>query len=181
MRPRPATLQLTSTQGTVSVVEVSNGMTWAELARSVEAMQPELVQALAADGKILRAVRPQEMDDDDDEPVAAAPVPTFNADAETARFTLVANLLAQAHTNSFDALVAITQGAQARAESLERTLMQIDRDRRNELADREDLIAEKEETLREDPLSQMAGAFMGGKEQAAAAAPAARGKPNGKA
>lgn len=181
MRPRPATLQLTSTQGTVSVVEVSNGMTWAELARSVEAMQPELVQALAADGKILRAVRPQEMDDDD-EP-AAAPVPTFNADAETARFTLIANLLAQAHSNSFDALVAITQGAQARAESLERTLMQIDRDRRNDLMDREDAIAEKEEALKDDPLTQMAGAFMGGQEQAkvAPAPPAARGKPNGKA
>jgi hypothetical protein len=179
IQPRAAQLRLTCT-GKAQVVPVGN-QTWAQVAASVEAMGPELIEALDVMGNTVRAVRPQDVDDEGDaEPAAPAPAPAV-LDAESARFTLVATLLAEAHAASFNALIAICQSNQQRAESLERTAAQYERQRRQELDDREDALLEKEEASGQNPLKQLAETFMGGMQNGAAAPAPAPKSTNGKA
>lgn len=180
IHPRAAQLRLTCA-GKQQVVPVGT-QTWAQVGASVEALGPELIEALDATGNTLRAVRPSDVDET--EPEAPAPVVSLaGLDGESARFTLVANLLADAHAASFQALIAICESNQRRAESLERTASSYERMRRQELDEREDAILDKEEATQANPLQQLASTFMGGISAAggAPAAPAAPTKPNGKA
>jgi hypothetical protein len=173
-QPRPASLRLT-VGTTVSALAVAAGASWMQVAKSVEAMAPDLLEALDSAGNLIRAVRAGDEGEEDTEATPAPALPAAATDPETARFTLIANLLAQAHANSFNALVSITATAQAEANSLRLELARIDHQRREDLADREDMLAEREERTKEDPLSQVVGAFAQGQGAAAAS------KTNGKA
>ena len=178
IQPRAASLRLTC-NGKQQVVPIGS-QTWAQVGASVEAMGPELIEALDSGGNTVRAVRPQDVDDAD-EPEPAVPVPPAVLDAESQRFTLIATLLAEAHAASFQALIAICDSNQRRAEALERTAAQYERMRRQELDDREDAVIEKEQASAENPLAQLASTFMGGMSNGQSApAPAPAPKPNGK-
>lgn len=168
------------------------GQSWAKLAATVEAMQPDRIEALNDEGKLIRAVRPADFEDDDDKPApaaAAAPagsiVPGVH-DPETVRFELVARLLADAHRfateTAFQKMVDIVGLMGKRNESLERSLGTMERLLRTELdeklAEAEEKIRAAEEsggTLVKDMVSAAAGSFFGGGN--AGAAPS---KPNGK-
>lgn len=166
-KPRPASLRV-HVGKQVDIVSVT-GQSWLKLATTIEAMQADLVEALDAEGRVLRAVRPADVDSEDkqEEPEALTP-PASAYDPETVRFTLVANLLAEAykHANetAFDKLVAIADVGARRAEALEKTMATYDRMRRSELEDR---IAQYEEQLTaaggdQVTLAGLAQAFLGG-------------------
>lgn len=182
-KPRAVSLRVTC-GGKVSTFGVAPNQSWAQIAASLEAMEPELIETLDAAGNVQRAVRPEAFDDEETPGEAApAPAPAL-LDAESARFTLVANLLAQAHAASFQALVELANANTRRAEAAERTAATYERLRRQELDDREDALADREEQQQTNPLQQLASAALGGMGMAGAPAPAAPTpptKPNGKA
>jgi hypothetical protein len=186
MQPRAESIRLTCGKDIRALSP--KGQTFMKLAKTIEAMSPDLIEAVDAAGGLLRAVRPADVDDDDDAPPAAtAIVPVVPFDAETERFKLVAQLLAEAHRDSYNALVHICDSNQRRAESLERTANHYERMRRDELEDRLDEARELAESAQAQggPLAQLASQFLGGQQMGAAAAAkpngAAKTPPNGKA
>jgi len=162
-KPRAVSLRVTC-GGKVSTVAVVPNQSWAQIAGSLEAMEPELIETLDANGNVGRAVRTDQLGDDDagdDSQATPAPAPA-QLDAESQRFTLVANLLSQAHQKSFDALVELANANARRAEALERTVSSYERMRAQELAEREDALADREEQTNQSPLQQIAQAALGG-------------------
>jgi hypothetical protein len=182
VHPRAVALRVSSA-GKVSTVTVSSGQSWAQVAASLEAMAPDLIETLDTSGNVGRAVRPADFEDEDEEhQVDASATPATPAlDSESARFTLVANLLSQAHAASFDALIQIVNAMAQRAESAERTAALYERQRRQDLEEREDELRDKEDLVKEDPLRQLASTFLGGMANGQSA-PTPPTKPtNGKA
>jgi hypothetical protein len=180
-KPRPTVLRVTVGKK-VDVVHCA-GQTWATLGRTVEAMQPDLIEALNDEGHLLRALRPADFGDDEEaKPETDLTPPASAYDPETVRFTLVANLLADAykHANetAFDKLVAIADVGARRAEALEKTMATYDRMRRGELEDR---IAQYEEQLTaaggdQVTLAQLAQSFLGGQQVQKPTPPTTNGK-----
>ncbi len=179
-QPRAASLRVTcgKEKSDVSVA----GQSWAKLAATVEAMQADQIQALDAGGNVLRAVRPADVDepDDDAKPAAAVVSPPAQAyDPETVRFELVAKLVAEAYRHSteiaFTKMVDIVNAMGRRSESLERSLASAERVLRRQA---EDLFDEAQTKAAEageggDLAKQMVNGFlanaMGGGEAAAPA------------
>jgi hypothetical protein len=161
------------------------GQSWAKLAGTIEAMAPDQIQALDAGGNILRAVRPADVDDVDEDAkpaqVVASPPPQAY-DPETVRFELVAKLVAEAYRHSteiaFTKMVDIVNAMGRRSESLERSLASAERVLRKQAEDLFDEAAAKaaESGGEGDLAKQMVNGFlqsaMGGGETA---------PPNGKA
>lgn len=180
VHPRAVALRVTS-GGKQSTVAVSPGQSWAQVAASLEAMAPDLIETLDASGNVGRATRPADFEEEDDaEDAAPAPAPQA-LDGESARFTLVANLLAEAHRSSFDALIQIVNAMAARAEAAERTAATYERQRRQDLEDREDDLRDKEDLVKSDPLREIASTFLGGMANGQGAPPPPPTKSNGKA
>ncbi len=95
---------------------------WRDLAKTVIAMQPELVEALDEKGNVLRALRPGEDDEEDEED---GPEVTTD-DPETARLIIFARLIAEAYRHStdvaFERLSSLFDSVTRRAESTENAL-----------------------------------------------------------
>jgi hypothetical protein len=158
------------------------GQSWARIATTIEAMTPDLIEGLDDNGKLLRACRPADYDDDEvEEKPEPAPVgvPSSAYDPETVRFKLIAELLADAHKHSsvaFDKLVLIAEIGMRRAEATERSMAHMIRMREQELVERVEEAEEKAAEVSDNPLQQIASAFLGGQQSAAAAAPNGKGK-----
>ena len=138
--PRPSLVRCTNEEGMSQEVLVQGA--WTKLADTIQALQPELLEALTPEKTLIRALRPNDLSDEwDDESQpqprrprgAAASSPSFAsipitaADPETQRFALVANLLAdaykhanEAHDAAFQHLVEIVNSANKRSETVER-------------------------------------------------------------
>lgn len=177
-QPRPSSLRLHCGTDRHDL-PIQNGQSWARIAQSVDAMAPDMIQALDAEGKVLRACRPYEQqsgDDDDDENKTRVPQGT---DPETARWTLFAQLLSEAyrHANevAFGKMVELFGAVSKRGESLERSLASTERMLRKAYEDQ----LEQAMAQTEDPLTQMASAFMGG-QAAGTGANGANGANGGK-
>jgi hypothetical protein len=180
VHPRAVALRVTS-GGKQSTVAVSPGQSWAQVAASLEAMAPDLIETLDASGNVGRATRPADFEEEDDVDANATPAPAPQAlDGESARFTLVANLLAEAHRSSFDALIQIVNAMAARAEAAERTAATYERQRRQDLEEREEDLRDKEDLVKDDPLRNLASTFLGGMANGQSAPPPPT-KSNGKA
>jgi hypothetical protein len=180
-KPRPVVLRVRSGKE-INEVPVA-GQSWARIAGTIEAMQPDLIEGLDDAGKLLRACRPADFDEDDEQEATPAPVvgpPPSAYDAETVRFELVAKLLADAHKHSavaFDKLVQIAEVGMRRAEAVEKTMSHMLRIRQQELEERVEEAEEKAAEADGNPLAEMAKAFLGGQQHAAAApAPPTNGK-----
>lgn len=151
------------------------GQTWAKVAASIIALEPDRIEALDAEGKVLRVTKPQETDDD--EPTEATPAPVIPAhayDPETLRFELVAKLLADAYRHSTDVaftkIVDIVNAQNRRAESLERSLQASERILRRQIEDQAEELAEAQEQAEKGPLggiTELVQGFMGGQQKAA--------------
>jgi hypothetical protein len=192
--PRPASLRLTSTAGVVSAMPIAHGASWMQLAKSIEALAPQLLEALDGGGALLRATRPNEEDDPDslDEEHAptraAAPIPATSSDPETARFELFARLYSegvkhateQARSGNevaFAKLCEIADIMGKRGEALERSLATTERLLHQAWRDNAEMALEAQAAAQADPLSEIIGAVsqgMGASKNGAA-------KPNGKA
>lgn len=156
------------------------GTTWPKITETVAALQPELLQAMSADGKLLRALRPADRSDDWGErpPEQRNPpltnIPITAADPETQRFALIAQLIAEAYRhsneNAFSRLAQIVDSLVSRSGDVERAREQMYRAHVKQLEEQiKALGAEPQDGG--DLLQTMLGQFIGG--MSAAAAPAA--------
>ena len=180
-KPRPTVLRVRQGKETNEIPVA--GQSWARIATTVEAMTPDLIEGLDDTGKLLRACRPADFDEDEAEaeakPAVAVGVPSSAYDPETVRFKLVAELLADAHKRSsvaFDKLVLIAEIGMRRAEATERSMAHMIRMREQELVDRVEEAEEKAAEVSDNPLQEIARAFIGGQASAGVAAPVTNGK-----
>lgn len=177
--PRPAMLKL-ACGDTVHELPKENGQTWIAVGTSVASMDPDKVEAYSAEGKLLRAA-PREMFETEedsatgDDGVITATIPK-GVDSETARFMVVAQLLADAHKFSevaFDKLVGILDATNRGLEARERIAQSYERLFRKSLEEKLENQASGEP---DELLSQMMGQFLAGKMNAGATSAA---KSNG--
>jgi hypothetical protein len=169
--PKPALLRCT-VDGEVE--ELKPGKSWQKLAETIAALQPELVQALDAEGNILRALRP---DTADARRSDAAEIPTgLAADPQALMLTHFANLLHRAYEHSteiaFGKIVELVDKMNDRSEGIEQRLERAEaRARRlqednieDAYARAEELAAQAAETGGNDELkNHLLGAFLSGK------------------
>ena len=162
-KPRPVVLRVRVGKE-INELPVA-GQSWARIAATIEAMTPDLIEGLDENAKLLRACRPADYDDDDQEEKEAPPataIPASAYDPETVRFRLVAELLADAHKHSsvaFDKLVQIAEVGMRRAEAVEKTMSHMLRIRQQELEERVEEAEEKAAENGDNPLAEMAKAF----------------------
>lgn len=199
--PRPVSLRLTR-QGVASPLAIPHGGSWMQLAKSIEALQPELLECLDGSGALIRATRPLEEYDpenlDDEEELtpaaltrarAAAPVPSaVSSDPETARFELFARLYSEGVKHATEQARAGTEVAFAklcdiadimgkRGEALERSLATTERLLHQAWRDNAEMALEAQAAAQQDPLAGIIGAVSEGMGMAKNGA----AKPNGKA
>lgn len=183
IQPRPSMLRITS-NGNVSALEIAPGQSWIAVATSVEALEPDLVEAFAGD-KLLRAVRPndQEAPPDDDAGSSSspsygpppAPSSVLTHDASVALLDRFAHHIAEAYRHatdvSFDRLVSMFDAVNQRSEAAERARDAIQRAQIKALENQ--IEATGAEPVSTDPLTELVGAFMGGLGGLGSTAPAA--------
>lgn len=197
--PRPVSLRLTR-QGVASPLAIPHGGSWMQLARSIHALQPELLECLDGSGALIRATRPLEEYDpeslDDPEEAttiararAAAPVPSaVSSDPETARFELFARLYSDGVKHATEQARAGTEVAFAklcdiadimgkRGEALERSLATTERLLHQAWRENAELAGEVQNAQQQDPITGIIGAMTEGMNMAKNGA----AKPNGKA
>jgi hypothetical protein len=123
-QPRPVKLRITC-EGKANVLPIDPSASWAAVGQSVAALKPELIEALDAKDDIIRAVRPEDEDEDEEieEPEEGFVVP---ADGESQRLIVFAKLLADAHKFAtgvaFAKLGELFETVTRRSESLEKTV-----------------------------------------------------------
>jgi hypothetical protein len=179
-QPRPVSLRITNEDQAAHTLEIKPGQSWAQTAESVHALKPELIEALDDDGKLIRAVRPGDVESDEEADESEG-IPVLANDPESARLMMFARLIADAYKHSTDVAFArladLLEVVNNRATSLERTV-----DSLNRLMVRQAMESadgggggEKASTFEE----MMMSAFMQGQAQKTAAKAAAATKPNG--
>jgi hypothetical protein len=165
--PRPTVVKL-QVGSAVQTIDIPKTCTWKNLAVSIDTINPETIELYGPDAKLLRAGKAEQFDDDvPDESPGAVDLGKMT-DAETQRFVVVAQLLADAHKFSevaFDKLVAILDSQVRKAESSERTLATTERLLREEMQEKLELMAAKDPDL----LEELIGAFASGRAQAVGA------------
>jgi hypothetical protein len=173
-QPRPTKLRVVAGDAQEHRIEVTAGMQWIQLAQSVAALQPDLVEALDDKGNLLRAVRPSEVSEDEE----PADNTSLSQDPENARLITFAKLLADAYKHStetaFDKLASLFEAVNRRSEAQERTIVTMERVQRKMF---EDLVLQQAEGAQSGGgtlMEQMMAAFLQGQQQSAAAP-----KPNG--
>jgi hypothetical protein len=130
-KPRPSLVRFSSSSGETGQVEITDHTKWIEIAGTICAIDPDLVEAIDAKGAVIRAVRA------DDLPTSSASSTSSSSsssegetieihDAESQRLVIFARLIAEAYKHSteiaFDKLGALFDSTTKRAESLEKTV-----------------------------------------------------------
>lgn len=185
--PRPVKILVRSEGDDVNEVappaKGKGGSSWTYVARSILALEPVSVEVFDERGALIRATR---LTETTPTPSAEAGLPVLHNDPETARLTHFANLLYRAtefSTNlAFGKMVELFQltiersiALEARLERAETAYRREMQDRINDMFDQAQAAKEEAEASQNDPVSQLAQAFMGGAQSAAAEV------PNGKA
>lgn len=189
--PRPSKILVTSGDGEEKEIlppKQSGGITWVNLARSIETLDPVKVELFDAEGKMLRA---QRFDAAMAETTAELPA-ILARDAESARVALFASHIAAAYKFSvetaFTKMVEMFERSDARQERLEARLERVEgayrrtmQERIDEAFDEANEAAKEVEAQKENPLAGIVQSFVGGMqtgqtEQVQQAPPA---RPNG--
>jgi len=187
--PRPDSVRLLTQNSEPRLLDHHPTDSWADFAKSIDALEPETIEALAADGKVLRATpwdefadegsedEPEE-DAENDNPDVVWGSPTDGDDQETRRFRIFADQLARAYKHAtetaFQRLVDICDLSNARLQNVERCLVSTEKVLRATYQDAVDTAIETAaETAKTpaqggDPLSDLIGAFVAGAQQRAA-------------
>lgn len=152
---KPAKVIVTTDEGRQEIGVARNGVSWAQIAKSILSLSPSLVECFNAQDQLLRAHRFEEQVKG---PEGAFATPALIAsDPETMRLTHFANLLAQAYQFSigkaFDKFVELADKqdarlaqVEARAERSENEQRRLLRDMvRQELEEADAIRAEAEE------------------------------------
>lgn len=125
-QPRASKIKIVSEDEQSHFIDIVPGTSWAQVAQSVEALKPDLVECIDAAGNLIRAVRPSDEDDEDEEEGY-----TVSADGESQRLIVFAKLLASAYKHStstaFDKLGELFESVTRRSESLEKTVEAMNR------------------------------------------------------
>ncbi len=124
--PRPATVRVLTADDRNHEVSVTSGVSWMAIATSIHALDPVLVEAYDADGKIIRAVRPKEEGKGDAGGPAAPLVLPPGTDPASVQLLHFADLIAAAYRHStdvaFERLASLFEASNRRSEALERSL-----------------------------------------------------------
>lgn len=194
--PKPVRLRVTCADDEVHDIEVPRNLSWKKFAESIAALRPDLIEAFDGDDKLIRAVRPNEVEADEggssstSASAASASAASAGAASAGAKFDPVVAvldrfgvLLAEAYRHStetaFARMVDLFTAVNRRSESLEKSLEATHKLLRRAWADEleaQTAAAEATAAASGDPLNQIVGAFVQG---AAASAAAAVPKPNG--
>lgn len=188
-RPRGTKLVLHSGDK-LQEVGIESDQNWSRLAESVETIDPDMIEVYAADGKLIRATKCDVFDEQVDDENEAAKRIKAAADAETERFRIFSDHLANAYKFAtevaFERMVDLFAAVNRRSEALEKSLDATHRLLGKAYQEQVDTAIEQAENG--DPLTSLVGAFVQGSTQAAveqATATAAGRKPaaptNGKA
>jgi hypothetical protein len=133
-RPRPAMLRLHLSDDVTQEMARAEGQSWQDMADSIAAMDPIVVEVLDKDNKLLRAIKPQEEDANggrvrDNRSVVVPPA--LQTDPETARICFLADLLHRAYQHSTDVaftkLVELVDRIDARSTAIETRLERTER------------------------------------------------------
>jgi hypothetical protein len=178
-QPRPYVVRTCDEHKAQNQIEVKPGVSWAHIAKSVAALRPVLVEALDASGNTIRAIRPEDETDEDDDELDEPEDETMllSGDGESRRLITFAKLLADAYKHSNDVAFArladLFDAVTRRSEAQEKALVALQRMLLSKVTDGdEDSPASFEQT--------MLAAFMQGQaQQKAAKAAAAATKTNG--
>lgn len=189
LRPRGNRIVLRSGDKT-SEIALDAETNFAKLSESIEAIDPESIEMVAVDGKIIRASKSTAFEDgiDDEDPAALLRI-RAQSDAETARFQLFSDHLAQAYRFAteiaFERMVDLFAAVNRRSESLEKSLDATHRLLGKAYQQQVDSVLEaaEAEASGSDPMSNLIGAFVQGAAQSTAEQQAARvaAPTNGKA
>src|SRR5262245_9293340 len=188
--PKPALVRVTTGAGEVE--ELKPSKSWARMAETIAALDPQLVQCFSADGKLLRAA---DFSDESSRRSDAAEVPPgIAADPNALMLTHFANLLHRAYEHStevaFDRIVQVFNVMNERAEGIERRLERAEAERRRllqeQVDDAMDRAQERAEAAEEQAANgaggfeqAMASNFLSGMMGGGSAAAPAPAKPNG--
>lgn len=128
--PRPKSLRLTC-DGEFRTIPVTS--TWAATAQSIEALDADLVEALDDSGNVLRAIKPESLEDEPDRAneTNAAISKAIAIDGETERFRLFATLISDAYKYGYEVaftkMVELFAAVNSRTESIEKSLATTER------------------------------------------------------
>ena len=187
VHPKPTVVRVTVDD---DVQEVKLGKSYAKTAETIEALGPDLLECLDAEGKVLRALR----DGAEARRSDAADIPAgLAADPNALMLTHFANLLHRAYEHSteiaFNKMVEVTDIMSARSESIEQRLERAEARNRRLVDDQIETELERAEEAAANAAAAagggseleqaMMGAFLSGKLSTGAAAPT-NGKTNGK-
>jgi len=167
--PRPASLRLSS-NGESRILAVPAKVVWQELATSVAALAPELIEALDSNGTILRLVQPSAATEDDYDPEPPRTAAVVTKDPTVANLHAMAEIIAGAYRHStevaFTRMVDLFEAVNRRSESLERSLdMTHNMLRKAYEAQAEAIVeaaANEATPAGGDPMAAMMQAFVGG-------------------
>lgn len=184
-QPRPAAVRLK--QGTeIQTLPVNPGVTWASIAQTILAFEPDTIEALDDKAGLIRASSLVSIvaGEDSEAPTIVDVGPVRAAlDAETARYKIFAEHIAEAYRFAtgvaFERMVDLFGAVNRRSESLEKSLEATHRLLGK--AYQEQIDTALEHASAEDPVTNLVGAFMQGANQAAVEAVANKGPSNGKA
>jgi len=176
-RPRPSRLRMTLASGDLRELSCESVRSWAVVAQSVSALDPDVIEALDASGAIIRVLSPDDMVKP--ERAAAPPPPpapkVLSQDPETRRLEVVAGLLADAYRHStevaFGRMVDLFAAVNERSEHLEKSLENMHKLMRRALQDQYDDAVEAAAQVQQPQkdgfgLEDLAKAFVGGTAQA---------------
>jgi hypothetical protein len=175
-QPRPASLRIKCGDET-TIMEIPASPHWAEIGESIDALGPDCIEMLDKKGTFIRAVKSDQFDDEIMEDVKANSRQAAGKvafDAETERFKLVANLLAEAHKFSetaFNQLAKIVEGVTTSNVQKDKFIDSMQRAYNKALMDNAELVAQSGgEEGGGDPMElmfrmMMAGAMSGQQER----------------
>jgi hypothetical protein len=183
--PKPHSLRVTSGDDT-QTLEFGN-QKYAAIAASIEALDPDKIEALDPNGKLIRAIKAEQFEepaseDDDGAPTAAAKTNAKQLEREMAMLSKFGELLADAYKHSttiaFGKMVELFDATAKRGESLEKSLAATERLLRRAYEEGAGNKEEGEPSLLETMMSTfVAGQKDGSVEKAIGTA---AGKSNGK-
>jgi len=193
-RPRPSMLRLTTGDGEPQ--DLRPNRSFLKTAETIEAMNPDLIEAVDKDNNLLRAMNLHEPETDSGGEHAKLPS-GLEADPQALMLTHFADLVHRAYAHSTDVaftkMVELVERMGDRSDAIEQRLERSEAAHRRLVTEQVDDAFDRAEQIAEQAgqdagggmVEQMAGAFMQG---AMGTGPAprggpvkAKGKPNGKA
>jgi hypothetical protein len=181
--PRPKAVRVSSEGVAPQTIATPDGTKWIQVAESIAALQPELVEALTAEGGTIRAMRPDELDAEE-ESAAEDTIPVNVNDPLSVQLITISRLLADAYRHStdvaFDKLLAMFDASTRRQESLERSVDTMNRMLNKAIADQLQASIDGAANAGGGTVfEQLISSFMQARAQGEAAKQAATAPPNG--